>query len=216
VVIKARAFSEEDKQARRARLLSEARLLLDEKPFGAVKVSEVAARAGLAKGTVFLYFPTKEALFLDLLEELLDGWFGDLDGALARAPAGVGAEQTAAVLVESLSTRATLTRLLTLLSTVLEHNVDLERVVRFKTFLARRLAKTGSLLERALPGLGEGEGARLGLQIYAVVIGLRQAADTPPVVAEALSLPALAGLAIDFERELAIVLRALLRGLSRP
>ena len=40
-----------------------ARLCFVDNGFAATRIEDVAARAGVAKGTVYLYFPTKEALF---------------------------------------------------------------------------------------------------------------------------------------------------------
>ncbi|MFS6709253.1 helix-turn-helix domain-containing protein, partial [Staphylococcus aureus] len=37
--------------------------LFVEKGFAATRVEEVAARAGVSKGTLFLYFPSKDDLF---------------------------------------------------------------------------------------------------------------------------------------------------------
>jgi AcrR family transcriptional regulator len=51
--------------------------------FSAARMSDVAARAGLAKGTLYLHFPDKEALF----EGVVAGAIGDpLAGAMAAPP----------------------------------------------------------------------------------------------------------------------------------
>jgi AcrR family transcriptional regulator len=51
------------KDARPSEIVEAARLEFVESGFGAAKVEAIAARAGVSKGTVYLYFPTKEALF---------------------------------------------------------------------------------------------------------------------------------------------------------
>ena len=51
------------KEARPGELLDAALSLFVEKGYAATKVEQVAARAGVSKGTLFLYFPSKEALF---------------------------------------------------------------------------------------------------------------------------------------------------------
>ncbi len=43
--------------------------LFVEKGFAATRVEEVAARAGVSKGTLFLYFPSKEDLFKAVVRE---------------------------------------------------------------------------------------------------------------------------------------------------
>ena len=54
---------ERRKQDRPGELLDAALDLFVEKGFAATRVEEVALRAGVSKGTLFLYFPTKEELF---------------------------------------------------------------------------------------------------------------------------------------------------------
>ena len=51
------------KDARPSEIVEAARLEFVARGFAASKVEQIAARAGVSKGTVYLYFPTKEALF---------------------------------------------------------------------------------------------------------------------------------------------------------
>jgi AcrR family transcriptional regulator len=51
------------KEARPQELLDAALALFVEKGFAATRSEEVAARAGVSKGTLYLYFPSKEELF---------------------------------------------------------------------------------------------------------------------------------------------------------
>jgi TetR/AcrR family transcriptional regulator len=51
------------KQARPQELINAALELFVEKGFSAARSDEVAARAGVSKGTLYLYFPSKEELF---------------------------------------------------------------------------------------------------------------------------------------------------------
>jgi len=46
-----------------------------EKGFAATRVDEVATRAGVSKGTLFLYFPSKEELFKAVVREHISGRF---------------------------------------------------------------------------------------------------------------------------------------------
>lgn len=61
------------KQARPGELLDAALDLFVEKGFAATRVEEVAARAGVAKATLFLYFPSKEELFKAVVRENISG-----------------------------------------------------------------------------------------------------------------------------------------------
>lgn len=61
------------KQARPGELLAAALDLFVEKGFAATRSEEVAARAGVSKGTLFLYFPSKEELFKAVVRENIAG-----------------------------------------------------------------------------------------------------------------------------------------------
>jgi AcrR family transcriptional regulator len=57
------------KEARPGELLTAALDLFVEKGFAATRLDEVAARAGVSKGTLYLYFDSKEALFKAVIAE---------------------------------------------------------------------------------------------------------------------------------------------------
>ena len=70
-----RAKRERRKDARPGELLQAALELFVEKGFAATRVDEVAKRAGVSKGTLFLYFSSKEELFKAVVRENLSGQF---------------------------------------------------------------------------------------------------------------------------------------------
>lgn len=65
------------KEARPGELLDAALALFVEKGFAATRVDEVAARAGVSKGTLFLYYPSKEDLFKAVIHATLAGRFNE-------------------------------------------------------------------------------------------------------------------------------------------
>ncbi|MFC5605634.1 TetR/AcrR family transcriptional regulator [Variovorax soli] len=66
---------ERRKEARPGELVQAALDLFVEKGFAATRSEEVAARAGVSKGTLFLYFPSKEELLKAVISENLVGRF---------------------------------------------------------------------------------------------------------------------------------------------
>jgi len=66
---------ERRKEARPGELLDAALDLFVEKGFAATRAEEVAARAGVSKGTLFLYFESKEELFKAVVRESIGGRF---------------------------------------------------------------------------------------------------------------------------------------------
>lgn len=70
-----RAKRERRKEARPGELIQAALELFVEKGFAATRSEEVAARAGVSKGTLFLYFQSKEDLLRAVITENLAGRF---------------------------------------------------------------------------------------------------------------------------------------------
>ena len=167
--------------------------------------------ARLAKGTLYLYFDTKEELFLAALEREIAAWFDEMGEELIRRGTTDPAS-FAETVTRTLVARETLVELLPLLHTVLEQNIARETALRFKRVLRDKLVAGGALVERALP-LPPGAGVQLLLRTHAIVVGLRQMADPPPAIAELLALPELSPLQVDFEKELRASLAALVRGM---
>ena len=66
---------ERRKDARPGELLAAALELFVEKGFAATRAEEVAKRAGVSKGTLFLYFSSKEELFKAVVRENISGRF---------------------------------------------------------------------------------------------------------------------------------------------
>lgn len=207
-----RARSDEQKEQRRQAILDAAWQLFQEQPYDAVTISTVAQYVGIAKGTVYLYFKTKEELFAHIQAQQVTLWFKDLNTQLEATTGGI--EQVATTICASLVERPMLVQLLALLNTVLEQNIDYETALILKTILREHLLKTGALLEKRL-GLVSGDGARLLLQIYAVLIGLHQLANPPSAVQAVHQLPEMALFTIDFAAELTTMIQTLLRGGQR-
>lgn len=210
-----RAVHDEQKEERRQSILDTAWRLFQGTSYHALTMAEVAEAAGLAKGTVFLYFKTKEALFLAVLEQQLETWFAAVDAGLGKIEGSDRISQVIALLSRQLEIRPGLTRLLAILHTVLEQNISHAEARQFKYMLKEHFERTGAILERCLPFLRTGEGAHLLLQCDALIIGLWQLADPAPVVKQVLQEPALQLFELRFTNEFAAALHVLLHGLQR-
>ena len=72
------------KEARPQELLEAALSLFVEKGFAATRSEEVAAKAGVSKGTLYLYFPSKEELFKAVVREALASKIAEGNSELAK------------------------------------------------------------------------------------------------------------------------------------
>lgn len=70
-----RAINAQDKELRREAILDAAESLWLSQPERMANVAEIAAAAGLAKGTVYLYFRSKEELLLAIHERHVEDFF---------------------------------------------------------------------------------------------------------------------------------------------
>ncbi|MBA3822653.1 MAG: TetR family transcriptional regulator [Ktedonobacterales bacterium] len=211
-----RAMSAAQKQTRRGAILAAAARIFAERDYGAITMAEVADAAHVVKGTLYLYFPSKEALFLALLGEQLDEWFAVMRAGLTSiAPDGAAIERVVALFDATLAERPTLTRLTAILYSILEHNIAFATARAFKQRLREQLQVTGVCLERVLPFLTTlGGGMEVLLQCHVLVVGIRSMADPTPVVREVIQSPDLAIFAVDFRAYLMRMLRALLWGMA--
>jgi AcrR family transcriptional regulator len=135
--------------------------MLNEMPVAEVSLNELSRRVGLAKSNVLRYFESREAVLLELLDDFLGRWLGDLADELAAgiepdAAPVVRAAKLAEVLSESLASRVVLCDLFGAQGGVLEHNVSVEVVKRHKRASLAKLATMTDLLRGHVPELGDG------------------------------------------------------------
>jgi len=216
MVIAKRARSTEQKSARREEILAAAVTLLKEKPFHRIGIAEIAAQAGMAKGTVFLYFKTKEELFFDIASREFANWFDAMDRLFADL-CNSGKKPITADVVNAL--RSILARypllpsLSAILHIVLEQNIGYKEARDFKKTLIDRLSRTGALLEQCLPSLWPGQGVKFLLWMYGLIIGFTHMAEPAPVVQKIYDKePGLRKMQIDFNEHFFDALETILDG----
>ena len=80
-----KAKSQQQKQHRINTILNSAEDLFTQGPIGELPSAiQIANKAEVAKGTLYIYFRTKEAIFLGVLERHLQNWIADFDRQLRQ------------------------------------------------------------------------------------------------------------------------------------
>lgn len=184
MVIRQRAMQAEDKQERYNAILDAAERLLLRSPERVANVAEVADEAGLAKGTVYLYFPGKEELLLALHERNIEGFFSQLC-ALLEAPRPAGIDDILALAHEHMIDPPLFLPLAARCLGNMGQSVPAEAGMAFGQRLGERLARAGAGLERHFPDLPPAGGVSLLRHSYALILGLWQLSG-----AEACAIPA--------------------------
>ena len=114
--------------ATRERLLASARELIEEGGYGSASVAAIAERAGVAAGTLYRHFPSKEDLFVEVFRSVCAG--EERAMRLAGDEAGPGAVDRLEAILTTFARRALQNRSLAwaLIAEPVDPRVDAERL----------------------------------------------------------------------------------------
>jgi len=195
-----RAVAVEDKEARRHAILDAAEKLYLRHPDRMASVAEVAETARLAKGTVYLYFPSKEEMLLALHERHVAAFFAELV-ALLRGPGPLTFEAIFEVARRLIVRRPGYLDLTSRCLSLMDREIPVERAIEFKVGVGRALALAGGELERHFPRLAAGDGVGLLCNSYGLMIGLWQMMHPNQRFGAAMQRPEMRMFNRDYETE---------------
>jgi AcrR family transcriptional regulator len=201
------------REERRTALLDAAMQLWAENPERLSHVSEVATAAGVAKGTVYLYFKSKEDLLLAAHERHVDAFFAALIER-ASQPQPMHFDDMMHLTTVHIVHVPNFLPLATLMGGLLDKGVTPDVANVFEQRVAQHLQRAGALLCRHFPCTDTAAGVRLLMQSYGLILGLWQilgSASCRRTFAQGSSTPA-----PDYLLELDGALRALWRGTLHP
>ena len=206
-----RAIAVEDKEERRQVLLDAVEELYLAHPDRMPNVAEVAETAGLAKGTVYLYFPSKEEMLLALHERHVTHFFEELMKKLAQ-PGPLDFDDIFPVTSEHMIRVPGYLALTSRCFGMMDREIPIGTAVAFKARIAAILGVAGAALERHFPALAAGEGLTLLLHSYGLIVGLWQLLHPNERFGRAMDHPDLRTLKRDYEKEIEKALRELWSG----
>jgi AcrR family transcriptional regulator len=207
------ALSQAERFSRRAALLDAALRLYREQGM-LPTVSNIAKAAGIAKGAVYLWFRSKEEIFVALLEtaflELIARLLPIIESIDPRpefAPDSF-ATQYAKLIAEV----PDVVRLSSVLNSMFREDMPIEPFRRLDRNVGASLSKAGALLEQRLGCLMRSKGADLLLHTWTLTIGLWIMMDIPDEMKKVLDDPTLATFRRGFSTELKTAVAQLWRG----
>ena len=138
-----------DPEARRQAILDAALDVFAAEGFAAAKLDDVAEKAGVAKGTIYLHFKDKQDLFEQMVREAVFPVIARLE-ELAKLP-DLPAELVLRAMFEVFRTQVLATRRKDLLRLILTEGPRFPAIAAFyhREVVARGLALMGELLNRA-------------------------------------------------------------------
>lgn len=171
-----RATNPEDKELRREAILDAAEQLWLAQAEGMFNVADIAKSAGLAKGTVYLYFRSKEELFLGIHERHVATFFSRMrDRAQSGQPMTL--DDMFSVNRGFLLDFPAFLPVATLCHGLLERQIPLETAFAFEERTYARLDDIVAVLKQHFPQATHA----LMLQSYALFLGLWQLMRPSPL-----------------------------------
>jgi AcrR family transcriptional regulator len=171
-----RARRPEQVEARRAAILDAAVAMLRERPISEISLRELSERIGLAKSNVLRYFDSREAIFLEVLDQVwgdwLDGLEADFDTLSAPAEGYRREVEVAATVAAALIRDPLLCELLAAMAGVLERNISVDFARAFKERAYAIVERAEALVRRRLPALSEAGAAHFVASVGVLLAGL--------------------------------------------
>ncbi len=208
-----RAIGDEEKALRRSNILDAARDLFAKSPEALPSVINIARASGLAKGTVYLYFKTKEEIFLAILEDDYSCLLDQIASLIAKHEEPMEAvDLLLKSLLDFLEQRPLFMPLASMSSSVIEKNVDIDIVRQFKLMLVDKIDGIDALLQKRFPQLPAGQCGRLLLHTNALILGLWQMQNWPEKLEALKTQSPFNKIVPDFKSDVATSVRSLWTG----
>jgi AcrR family transcriptional regulator len=129
--------------ATRQRLLAAARELIEDGGYASASVAAIAERAGVASGTLYRHFTSKEDLFVDVFRSVCSHEERAMVAAAESLPAGAAAVERLEAVLTTFARRALQNRRLAwaLLAEPVDRRVDAERLAYRERYASRVAAE---------------------------------------------------------------------------
>lgn len=176
--MKIRATNPNEKEQRREAILDAAEQLWLQDPVRMANVADIAKAAGLAKGTVYLYFRSKEELLLSVHERHVHTFFDRISERAVQTSA-MSLDDLFAINQQFLQDSPAFLSLATLCHGLMERQIPVEVAFAFEEALYQHLDDVVSQLQRHFPQAS----AELMLQSYGLILGLWQLLRPTPLKA---------------------------------
>ncbi len=209
--MRSRAIQPEEKEQRRQTILDAAERLWLEQREHVAPVEDIARAAGLGKGTVYLYFPSRESVLLAVHERHLEAFF-DAVSARAADSAPMQLDDMMALTHAYIVASPAFLPIANLCVGLLERSIDLETALAFKRRMDGRLRAVAAALARHFPFRTEAQGVMLLTQSWALIVGLWQLLRPTPLLERLREEADAVACAQDYFTVLEDALHALWRG----
>lgn len=198
-----RARDAKSKEQRRDAILQAASTLYKKDNSQLPTIAQIASSIDLAKGTIYLYFKTKEAIFLSLYEDHYELWLKDVSASFESKKTLDQIPQALRRYVESETEFFTLA---SISSSIIESNIDSKHLLQHKNRLAVAVKETAAKIAQQFEK-DVMECKTMLIRSYATMLGLWQVSHPSKEIERVLQNPNLQFLKPDFSQEADIMLQ---------
>lgn len=205
-----RARDPKQKEQRRNEILASATRLYQDTPSALPTTAAIGKDSGVAKGTLYLYFRSKEEIFLAILQDFHLRWL-----ALFRDHNYSSLDDIPALLQscwQFMQENPLFLQLASMSNSVIEHNVDAKILMAHKNELSKALMDAASSIQTLVQHIDEQEIAQLLMRTYASLLGLWQISHPPAKIAKVIQSQSLKNLQPEFGQQAEIALHQLWHG----
>lgn len=195
-----RARSPEQKGQRLDEIKGAVRRQFAEHPYHEITLTTIAEELGWSRANLYKYVTTKEEVFLLLTGDEYNAYFDALLAALGEGRA-LDADAVADTWADVAAAHQEYFRLGDLLTTIVETNVTVERLMVFKRGYYDRVAEMRALLPQ-VAGIAPERVEPLLLAVYYHATGLVSSCWSNPLIAEALERLEIERPETDFRAEM--------------
>lgn len=171
-----KALNRDEKQLKYNAILNSAAVLFGEQQ-KLPTVAAIAAHCDQAKGTVYLYFSSKEAIFLALLQQHYQQWFARITTALDEHPTPLNIISSCCDYIHQ---HPEFFELASLDSCMLEPGVKENIKIEYQQWFTEQITRTANHLHQQLQVISEKQSLGLLLDSHALLLGLWQQSKNTP------------------------------------
>lgn len=169
-----RALSDNDKERRKEQILNAAWLLYKNSKGNLPTVNQIARQAGIAKGTVYIYFESKEDIYLDVHARQIQLWVEAIVRKLNALAINCSGSDIASAFLDYLHENPLILNLASVSYSLLDRKGMEQQLFETKVHMAVMAGNVGRAVSGKWPQMPLQDSERLALRVYSVVVGLWQ------------------------------------------
>ena len=174
-----RARKADQKTARRQDILTAAWRLFQESAGDLPTVSRVARRVGLSKGTIYLYFSSKEELFFSVFEDRVQEWIYSIEATLEDSGEAVDILNLSRAMTRYVAENPLVIKLGTITKSFVSEKLDTRIVYECDKRIVALVDMAANVISERFSFIDRSQASQMLVRGYALTLGLWQVLDRP-------------------------------------